>query len=405
MNATTTAQLPARGFRYRALDATGRDVAGVVAASSREAALQSLSRSGLAVYDLNAESDLIRVRQRLSAAQLAFVLRILANLLDAGLPVSRALAALDEVAPPAFRRGLPRLRQEVQEGKGLSSAMTSALPDTPAIVIGIIRSGEAGSGLGLAVYRAAEMLEEVAAVRALIRSALAYPLILAISAFAAVVLLVTIVLPRFQLMFSDVGQTLPPSTRLVLRAAGIAGTMGPVAGVLAPGALVVFWLWHSSAQGMRSWHKFLLRVPILGQTRRSAATARTCAALSALLETGVPLSGALVHAARASGDAELTARLLEVRGAVVRGERLSDALSTYDATTSTVVRLVRVGEESGRLSSLVSHGSRIEREFAVQRTRSIVKLIEPSLILLFGGLVALVAAAMLQAMYSLRPGA
>jgi type II secretory pathway component PulF len=101
---------------------------------------------------------------------------------------------------------------------------------------------------------------------------------------------------------------------------------------------------------------------------------------------------------------ELAARLVEVRSAVVRGERLSDALRVHDATTTTVVRLVRAGEESGRMASLLSHGSRIEREFAMQRTRSIVRLLEPSLILLFGGMVALVAAAMLQAMYSIRPG-
>jgi general secretion pathway protein F len=76
----------------------------------------------------------------------------------------------------------------------------------------------------------------------------------------------------------------------------------------------------------------------------------------------------------------------------------------YGAATATVVRLARAGEESGRLASLLTHGSRIEREQAIQRTRSMVKLLEPTLILLFGGLVALVAAAMLQAMYSIRPG-
>jgi type II secretory pathway component PulF len=325
-------------------------------------------------------------------------------LLEAGLPLSRALTALEEVAPGEFRQALPRIRQEVQEGKGLGAAMMMALPHTPAIVSGIIRSGEAGSGLPSAVRRAGEMVEEAAKVRSTIRAALAYPLLLATSGIGAVALLVTVVLPRFEVMFSDVGQTLPPTTRFVLGAARVAQATAIPALVAAFVALCTFVTWCSSEKGMRNFHRLLLTMPFLGSTRRSAAVARTCAALAALLEAGVPVGIALANAARASGDAELTPRLLDARTAVIRGERLSDALRDQDASTQTVVRLVRAGEESGRLAALLNHAARIERDFAIQRTRAMVRLLEPSLILVFGGMVALVAAAMLQAMYSIRPG-
>lgn len=391
-------------FRYRALDATGRDVAGKIAASSSTAALQSLSRRGLVAYEVEPDRELRLVRHRVPVAQLAFALRVLADLLEAGLPLSRALTALEEVAPASFRAVLPRVRQEVQEGKGLSAALIAALPGTPAIVSGIVRSGEAGSGLAVAVRRAAELVEEAAAVRSMIRAALAYPLLLAASGVGAVALLVTVVLPRFEVMFSDAGQMLPPTTRFVLTFARLAHGAAPFAALVAAAGAIGLSAWRSTEQGRRRWHQMLLVIPVVGPTRRSAATARMCAALAALLETGVPLSIALVHAARASGDAELTARLGDVRSAVVRGERLSDALRDSAAATATVVRLVRAGEESGRLAALLNHGSRIERESALQRTRTLVKLLEPSLILLFGGMIALVAAAMLQAMYSIRPG-
>lgn len=402
----TAVTIPAssRSFSYRAWDTHGRDVGGVIAASSTEAALQSLSRQGLVAYEVKPQRERMSLKPRFSVADMAFVLRVLADLLEAGLPLSRSLVALEEVAPTTIRSTVPRIRQEVQEGKGLSGALMAALPETPAIVTGIIRSGEAGSGLGFAVRRAAEMAEEAAAVRSMIRAALAYPMLLAASGLGAVVVLVTVVLPRFEVMFSDLGQALPPTTRFVVSAARIAQSTGPFAVAAAAVAFVSFWMWRSSETGIRTWHRILLSVPLIGPTRRSAAASRTCAALAALLETGVPLSSALHHAARAGGDMELAARLLDVRSAVVRGERLSDALRVHDATTTTVVRLVRAGEESGRMASLLSHGSRIEREFAMQRTRSMVRLLEPSLILLFGGMVALVAAAMLQAMYSIRPG-
>jgi general secretion pathway protein F len=299
MSAVASAPRATNGtFRYRALDANGGEVSGVIAANSPDAALQSLSRRGLVAYEVRADRQLMRVRQRVSVGQLAFVLRILADLLEAGLPLSRALTALEEVAPSGIRSALPRVRQEVQEGKGLSAALMTALPDIPAIVGGIIRSGEAGSGIGFAVRRAAEMVDEAAAVRSMIRAALAYPMLLAGSGLAAVALLVTVVLPRFEVMFSDVGQTLPPTTRFVLGTARAAETTGPLVLLVAAGTFVMFWLWHSTEDGRRSWHQFLLAVPLLGSTRRSAATARTCAALAALLDAGVPLSGALVHAAR-----------------------------------------------------------------------------------------------------------
>ena len=391
-------------FRYRALDATGHDVSGVMAGNSPDSVLQLLSRRGLVTYELRPARSLFGVRRRVSPAELAFVLRVLADLLEAGLPLSRALTALEEVAPGEFRQALPRIRQEVQEGKGLGAAMMMALPDTPAIVSGIIRSGEAGSGLPSAVRRAGEMVEEAAKVRSMIRAALAYPLLLATSGIGAVALLVTVVLPRFEVMFSDVGQTLPPTTRFVLGAARVAQATAIPALVAAFIALLTFGTWCSSEKGLRSFHHFLLKMPILGPTRRSAAVARTCAALAALLEAGIPVSTALANAARASGDAELTPRFLDARTAVIRGERLSDALRDQGAATQTVVRLVRAGEESGRLAALLNHAARIERDFAIQRTRAMVRLLEPSLILVFGGMVALVAAAMLQAMYSIRPG-
>jgi general secretion pathway protein F len=147
----------------------------------------------------------------------------------------------------------------------------------------------------------------------------------------------------------------------------------------------------------------LLEIPIIGGVRRSAAAARACAALGALLESGVPLPTGLAHAARASGDAAVGARLVSAREGISHGERLSAAVDRERALTTTAVRLIRAGEETGRLAAMLDHAARIEGERATHLVKNAVRLLEPALILGFGALVALVAAALMQAVYAVRP--
>jgi type II secretory pathway component PulF len=118
----------------------------------------------------------------------------------------------------------------------------------------------------------------------------------------------------------------------------------------------------------------------------------------------VAIAPALSSAARAAGDAELHARLTNVRRLVEQGERMSSALATHSAASALVVRLAQAGEESGRLAPMLAHAARMERERATRTVQGAVRLIEPLLIIMFGGLVALVASALLQALYSVRPG-
>ena len=125
--------------------------------------------------------------------------------------------------------------------------------------------------------------------------------------------------------------------------------------------------------------------------------------LSALLESGVPIATAMGYAARATGDAELEARLTDARGRIMSGQALSQALETTNAASQTTVRLVRAGEESGRLPSMLSHAARIEQKRVDQIVKTGVRMLEPMLLLTFASVVAFVAAALLQAIYSVRP--
>lgn len=394
-------------YDYRAVGADGMSVSGSLRAPSADAAAAKLREEGLWVLGIQAGRNFGFSRQggrMMPVAQQALGLRMLADFLESGLPLARALAALESTATPSWKIALPSVQAAIREGRSLAAALEHAPVRLSPMTLGVIRAGEAGTGLAAAVHAAAELAEQTAATRSAIREALAYPVVLATAGSISIALLVGVVLPRFARILSDLGQSLPMSTRFVLTFAAAVRALAP-AGMVLTAAMVVSWrFWTGTSSGLRAWHTFLLGAPLIGTIRRSASVSRSCGALAALLATGLPIAPALNHAASASGDASLGARLQQVRQAVVRGERLSAALEAHEAATPTVTRLSRAGEESGRLAAMLAHAARLEREQALTRTRTVVRLLEPMLILCFGGIVALVAAALLQALYSVRPG-
>lgn len=403
MGPSANSALMERIFAYQALAPNGSLSQGTVDANDLAHARSVVASRGLFVVAIEARGFRRARREPLSAADLALGLRVLGDLLESGLPVTRALHAFHDLAPSGWRDALPQISQSVREGKSLASALASAPLDIPPLVIGIAQAGEAGSGIGPAVLRAAELSEATAEMRAAIRSALAYPAIVALAGVAAIVVLMTVVLPRFAKILADLGQSLPASTQIVLRIAAI-GQSGFLPLLVAVVLLVAAWhSWVRTDAGRVQWHRALLALPLLGPIRRGAATARMAHSLSALLESGVPIATAMGYSARATGDAELEERLSQARSKITAGQTLSQALEGTNAVSLSTIRLVRAGEESGRLPSMLSHAAKIEQKRVDQIVKTGVRMLEPILLLTFASVVALVAAALLQAIYSVRP--
>jgi len=399
-----TAAGPASSYAYRALHRGGSLETGVVRAASREEAGELLHARGLFPLEVGAERESARARATLPAQDLVLGLRVLATLAESGLPIARALAAMDDLAPTRWKAGLPAIRESVRQGGSLAAALSSSSLGFPPVVVGMVAAGEAGSGLARAVRRAAELMEQAADTRRAVRAALAYPLVLAGAGGASLVLLVGVVLPRFAVILADLGQELPPMARAVLAVSAAVQAWWVPALLLLAGVLAAWRLWVSSPGGARRWDALLLGVPAVGAVRLAGATARFSASLAALLESGVPIAPAMLSSARAAGDAAVEERVLRAREAVVGGEGVGRALEATGALTPTALRLVRAGEETGQLGAMLAHASRIESERAADLVRGAVRLLEPSLIIAFGGVLALVAGALLQAVYSVRPG-
>jgi len=392
-----------RVFAYVAVGHDGSVDRATIDAEDDAEARRAVASRGLLLLSMEERGLRRERRDPLSSADLALGLRILGDLLESGLPVTRALQTFHDLAPRAWRAALPSITQSVREGKSLAAALSASPLEIPALVIGIAQAGEAGAGIGPAIRRAADLSEATAETRSAVRSALAYPAVVAVAGVAAIAVLITVVLPRFAKILADLGQALPPSTQLVLQIAAL-GRAALVPSVVASVIGLALWRsWVHTEPGRVQWHRALLAVPALGSLRRGVATARMAHSLAALLDSGVPIAMAMGHAARATGDAEMEARLTEARAKISGGQSLSQALDASGAASQTTIQLARAGEESGRLSSMLSHAARIEQKRVDQTVRTAVRMLEPILLLTFASVVALVAAALLQAIYSVRP--
>jgi general secretion pathway protein F len=389
-------------FRYEAARADGGLVRGVVDAASEPAAAAVLSGRGLypVLVEASPTPDAKHLFGGPSARDQATVFQSLAALVDAGVPLEKALEATTRVAGPPLRESLARVAQRVREGSSLGAALASERWFSP-VTVGLVRAGERGVGLGAALTHAAAQLERDAETVARVRSALTYPVLLTVVGTAAIGLIVLFVIPRFAALLADVGQTLPAATRLLLAASGFLRRFGLVLSAGAVGVAVL--TARAVAERRAQWHGWLLRVPVIGSLRLALASARASRTLGALLGTGTPALAALEIAREAAGDAAVATRIAAARARVAEGQGLTAALEAVGALTPTALQLAAIGEGSGRLPPLLAKAAELDEGEGERRLKTLVSLLEPALILLFAGLVAFVAAALLQAVYALRP--
>lgn len=392
-------------FRYRAAQADGRVVSGLIAASGPGEVDALLHDRGLHPLTLERAPVSLLFKPRVNRQDLAIVFRNIATLVHASLPLERAVSASARLARNAeLRNGLGETRRLLTEGHRLSDALAQNEGLIPPVIVGILSAGERVSRLGASLEQAASQLEHEAELSGRVRQALAYPIILLVAGSASLVIIATVVVPRFAVILADLGQALPPATRALIASATFLRAYGLWLLLLVAGGTAVLLAWFGTPEGRGALHHHLLKLPVLGSMRHGFASARACRALGASLSAGVPILAALESAADAAGDVEVAARLSRAARRVGEGATLTSAVELEQALTPTAQQVLAVGDSSGQLGPMALRGGDLAAAEAEGAMKVAVSLLEPALVVGFGGLVAFTAAALLQAVYSLRPG-
>jgi len=373
-------------YAYIARDAAGRRVSGKLAGPGEQAILAELQARALAPVKLREVRERRRFRRTAAPRQLAGAYRQMADLLRAGVPLLRALRLLGRgKANPRLAAVMNDIADQVAEGGHLADAMASHADVFPGIQVAMVRAGERGGFLEQVLARLGEFIEHQADLRGKVIGNLIYPVVLLTVGFGVVVFALVFLVPKFETFYSRM--VLPVPTKILL------GTSSLLVeywyGLLIGAAVVVAGAWQARRQAevrrvMATWQ---LRVPKLGALTRELAVGRFARILGTLLENGIPMLSAMQISRDATGHILLTGAIDESIEAVRAGETLAKPLAESGMLTDDAVEMISVGESANNLPEvLLTMADTIERR--VDRMLGVfVKLMEPLLLLVMGGMV------------------
>ena len=394
-------------FRYRAATATGEVVEGILTAASTRDAADELRRQTLVPVSIESATRQA-VGSRATGARtgkresLTTSVRTIATLLSAGVSLERAIDfATRHASHPEVADAFRAIQLDVQRGAMLSEAVRRQ-PLFGAFAAAVCRAGEESGTLDQALVRLADWYEQELELRSQIRSALTYPALMGIVAGIGVAVLLILVVPRFVAILGDIGAELPVSTRILVGASALVVNWWWL-WLIGIGATILATRWWIKQPGnRRRWHAARLNLPGVGALERNSLTAQFTNAWGVLLNSGTPMLAALRVAREGIGNESIANELETAVEKVARGERVSESLA--GALTPLAVELLSAGEESGRLPEMCARVASVHEQSAQRSVRTLVKLIEPVLILVFGAVVGFIALAMLQAVYSVNAG-
>jgi type II secretory pathway component PulF len=317
----------------------------------------------------------------------------LAAAIDAGLTVSRALqGAMSEMQDQALRAAVEDLARRVNSGESLSSAMAQHPRCFSSLACNMVRSAERSGALASAL-RVVERVEYRALqVRRTIKGAMTYPAIVVAASMGSLGVMMAVALPKFAQVFEQSGVRMPWGTRALMGAASAAATYWWAILPAMAGAVYAFLRWARTPQGKRRTDTILWNLPKLGQVTRKLQVSHAASTLSGLLRAGVPLIEALELVERTAQNSILRSGLRAAREATSRGAPLSRAMQQAQVFPGMLVQLVAMGEETGQLPRMLEDYSEMAREEAETAVQGMLRLLEPAMLILVGGMVAFIAA-------------
>ena len=388
-------------FRYRALDADGKQASGVLEADTSRAARGLLRERGLFPLDVASvahdSAGHKGRRRKLRDADLTLVTRQWSTLLASGLTVEQALAALIEQSETeAQRQLLAGVRSEVLAGYSLRAALDRFPQAFPTIYRASVAAGERSGELPTVMNQLSDYLERRNSLRQKTLQALLYPAIVAAVALLVVIGLMTYVVPQVVTVFQQGKQALPFLTRSLILASDLLRGWGWLMLLAAAGGALMAHLALRAEPVRRQWHARLLRLPLIGRHLRTLDATRFSSTLAILAGSGVPLLSALDAGRQVISLLPLQDAVAEAADKVREGQSLSRALGASRQFPPLLVHMIANGESTGRLGEMLERAARLQQQELENRTATLTSLLEPLLLLLMGGMVLLIVLAVMQ---------
>jgi type IV pilus assembly protein PilC len=380
-------------FQYKVKDKSGKLVQGSLEAENAQLVVSKLRSMGYVPIEIQQQGGSGFQRDlkipfftdRVKLKEVAVFSRQFATMINSGLSLLRSLNILaEQTESKTLAEIVNQVRIDVEKGSSLSQAMSKHPKAFGRLYVSMVRAGEIGGALDSVLMRLADTIEKQVELRRKVKSAMTYPLVVAVLVLTIVTAMLLFVIPMFQDIYKQLGGTLPPPTQLLINISNICRKFWYLIFLAEGGGAFAFRRWINSEEGRKQWDAIKLKLPIFGKLVRKTALARFSRTLSALVRSGVPILESLDIVAETAGNYVVAKAVRETQAAVKRGDPLSKKLEEHPVFPPMVVQMMAVGEETGALDEMLDKIADFYDQEVEATVDALTSLIEPLLIVVMG---------------------
>lgn len=400
-------------YDYKALDKQGKKLKGIIDSDNEKKARGKLRAQG--IYPVSLKENRNRTSQqsgrqyrlslfdRIKSEEVSAVTRQLATLVGAGIPLVTSLSAIIEQSDnPSLKKVLVNIRENVNEGTTLSNALSEHRNLFSEIYVNMVRAGEASGSLGIVLDKLADFGEKQESLKGKIKSALIYPLFMAVIGTAILILLLTYIVPNITQVFEEMNKVLPAPTLFLLGMSNLLKSYwwGLIVGLL----ITVFMVKHmiSKPFGRAVWDKMKLRLPAVGRLTQKVILVRFAATLGSLLESGVDLMASMKIVKALANNVEISEVIDSAMLDIEKGKSMTHALSSSIWFPPMFVQMISVGEQSGNMENMLHKAAAAYEREVENAIVGMTSLIEPVMIATMGGVVGFIVLSILLPIFEMN---
>ena len=397
-------------YAYKAIDQFGKEKKGTMKVDTIEAVYDTLRVNGMTPIEVgeatlfNREIN-ISIGNPIKPRDLSVFCRQFISMIGAGITIIDALDMLSEQTEnKVLAKALGGVKMEIGKGETLSNAMAGFPKVFPDIMVKMIAAGEASGKLEIAFDRMGAHFEKSAKLKAILKKAAVYPIMIGLLAVIVIIVMLTFVIPRYSTMFDDLDAELPALTVMVVNTSNFLIKKWYVAIAVVAAAVGGFTVFKKSQTGKVILSTISRKAPIFGKLTVKSAASNFSRTLSTLIYSGLPMVEALAITAGTMSNLQFRQKVEEAREEVMRGIPLSEPLLRDKLFPPMIGHMTRIGEETGQLEDMLTKMADYYDEEVEMATQTVLAAMEPMIIMLLAGIVCVLLGSVLAPMLSLYNG-
>lgn len=394
-------------FAYKAREISGKTMEGTVEAADQRAGIEKLRSQKLIVLQI-AETKATGgkgggfFKPKVKSGDIVIFSRQFSTLVASGVPIVQGLSILEAQAEnPAFKTVLTALRADIEGGLAIADAMKKHPDAFNELYVSMIRAGEVGGILDTILERLSAYLESSEALKAKVKAAMMYPVIITIIAGGITIFLLVGVIPTFKTIFADFGAELPMPTQILMGISDILKHNFLYLVGAGIGAFFGFKKFAKSKFGRKKLDNLILKLPVFGILLKKVAIAKFSRTLGTLIKSGVPILQGLETVATTAGNVVVEEAINSCRDSIREGGRIADPLKKANLFPPMVVSMVGVGEETGCLDNMLVRIADFYDQEVDTAVKGLTSMIEPIVIVVMGVVIGGIVIAMFMPMLSM----